>query len=75
MGCIYSNHEGICSLCDNETPHLNPAGAEYNDEIEEYECVCEEDEDPGYMCDVYESNWICPECGADLNLENCQCDD
>lgn len=75
MGCIYiDNLEGICTLCDNETINLNPQGAEYNEDSGEWECVCEDDEDPGYMCESYESDWVCSECGADLNIEECDCD-
>lgn len=75
MGCIYCNYDDICSLCDNETINLNPPGAEYNEEDDIWECICYDDPDPGYMCDSYESDYVCEGCGADLNIEECQCDD
>jgi len=57
MGCIYSNYKGNCTLKDDENVTCD------------YEC----DPDPSYGCEYYESDYVCDECGVDLNVEECKC--
>ena len=59
MGCIYSNFEGECMV----------------DETDDGFCHYEDDPDPNYGCGQYESDWTCPECGQDLNIEDCSCEE
>jgi hypothetical protein len=38
-------------------------------------CFCDDDPDPNFSCESYESDYACHECGADFNLdEECQCE-
>jgi len=37
-------------------------------------CVYEDDPDPSYSCENYESDYYCHECGEDLNIKECGCD-
>ena len=61
MGCIYSHFEGKCTL-------------ELED-LEDGYCGYDCDPDPSYGCDCYESDYTCHDCGADLNVEECNCDE
>lgn len=68
MGCIHEDRmDGKCSLCDSIVGML---GCDENGH-----CVVSEDPDPGYSCESYESDWECPECGMDLNVEECECEE
>lgn len=67
MSCLYSDFNGLCSLHD---PNLDMNGCDT-----EGLCLCEEDPDPSYTCDSYESDYVCPECGCDLNNDECECED
>ena len=74
MGCIYESRgfgidAGACTLCDEDNPSICPPGAENGI------CICSDDPDPGYTCDSYESDDVCLGCGADLNVEECQCEE
>ena len=60
MGCIYSDFEGKCQ-CDVGD--------------DDGYCCYEDDPDPFYGCEYYESDYVCTECGADLNVEECKCED
>jgi len=66
MGCIYSNLDGECGLWDE---NIGKPGCD-----EEGFCTCEEDPDPNVLCDSYESDNQCSECGTDLNIEDCDCE-
>ena len=37
-------------------------------------CICSDDPDPNVLCDTYESDNVCSECGADLNIDECDCE-
>ena len=37
-------------------------------------CCYEDDPDPSYSCESYESDYYCSECGIDLNVKECECD-
>jgi len=75
MGCIYNSNgigidAGVCSLWDED------AGVEIAgvfDDPNGY-CGADDDPDPSYSCDHYESDYYCFECGIDLNVEECDCD-
>lgn len=45
MSCKFSDSNGICSLYDNEieNPGWNEKGV----------CICEDDENPGFLCEDY----------------------
>lgn len=63
MGCIYNVHfSDFTGKCTLELKHLD-------DGI----CIYEDDPNPGDSCEWYESDYTCPECGADLNIEDCEC--
>jgi hypothetical protein len=59
MGCIYSDFEGNC---------------DQNPELEDGICIYEDDPDPSYGCQYYESDYTCPTCGQDLNVDECDCE-
>lgn len=66
MGCIYENFDGECTLWDDSVESLGCDEKGY--------CICSDDPDPSIMCGNYESDWSCSECGADLNMEECDCE-
>ena len=69
MGCIYEDWEGNCQMF--EDGHRNgPMGCD-----KEGKCNASGDPDPNVSCDTYESDSVCPDCEADLNIEDCTCDD
>lgn len=75
MGCIYESNGfdtecGLCTLWESEGKGLDIAGVDENGI-----CVVSDDPDPSYSCDCYESDYSCSECGADLNIEECDCED
>ena len=37
-------------------------------------CCVGDDPDPSCSCENYESDNVCPECGCDLNVEECDCE-
>jgi hypothetical protein len=59
MGCIYSDREGECDI---------------NEELGNGICVYEDDPNPADSCQHYESDWVCGDCGNDMNVEECECD-
>ena len=65
MGCLYCNFDGECELYSNDN---GPSG-----QVDGV-CVVDEDPNPADSCEFYESNWTCPDCGVDLNVEECKCD-
>ena len=70
MGCIYSNYKGNCDFFSDEDSDMRPEGC---DDIGC--CTAEEDPNPDW-CGSYESDYICHECGTDLNVEDvCECDE
>ena len=69
MGCIYSDFEGECSLYEQGHPN-NPEGC-----VDDSTCCAEDDPLPGDTCGAYESDWLCSECDADLNINECECED
>ncbi len=73
MGCIYEDRSlqnaGDCTLCDENDRDFGPPGQEGGI------CVCSDDPDPSDSCDSYESDYVCHECGADLNVVECTCDE
>ena len=48
MGCIYSNFEGACTIAD---PSIDDNGC-----VENGYCVVEDDPDPSYSCENYETD-------------------
>ena len=50
MGCIYNDFNGHCQMWDEESKD-DMQGCD-----EEGDCICEEDPDPSYLCEMYESN-------------------
>lgn len=74
MGCIYNSNgidAGVCSLWEED------GGFEIQgvfDDPKGY-CGADEDPDPSSSCDSYESDWTCSICDADLNVEDCGCED
>lgn len=71
MGCIYNTFDGICQLWDEDNIEQSPPGCDKKDGA----CWCDEDPHPHNSCDSYESDSVCHECGADLNIEECTCED
>ncbi len=76
MACIYADREGSCMMADrddddNLIASSNLPGGCSDDGF----CVCEDDPDPSITCESYESDYTCPECGADLNNSDCECDE
>lgn len=75
MGCIYENNGmgsdgGLCYFhevdgCVDDTLGMDEKGF----------CCVSDDPDPSYGCANYESDYTCMECGADLNVEDCGCED
>lgn len=68
MGCLYCDFDGKCQFFedkDNKPQGCNDDGV----------CLVDDDPDPSYGCESYESNWVCHECGADLNIDDCTCED
>jgi hypothetical protein len=63
MGCLNSDFDGVCSLYEDFDV---PAEGGY--------CTCDCDPDPSESCSYYESDYTCPECGCDLNVEDCDCE-
>jgi hypothetical protein len=47
MGCIYSNVDGECQMHDEGIENPGCEGGF---------CICEEDPDPSYLCEMYESD-------------------
>lgn len=56
MGCIYNNFSGRCTLSDYEEDEDKkievPVAMGYDDEGY---CIVDEDPDPSYSCESYES--------------------
>ena len=74
MVCIYENNgfdedAGRCTLCDENDPDNGPEGSENGF------CVCSDDPDPSDTCQSYESDYVCHECGVDLNIGECECEE
>ena len=72
MGCLYEDSEGVCTLS------LDDDGLVDKDNIQQGcgddgICVVSCDPNPGYSCECYESDYSCPDCGMDLNVEECTC--
>jgi hypothetical protein len=71
MGCIYSDFNGKCTMCDEDDIESRPNGSD-----KECNCSVEDDPVPSDNCDYYESDSTCFRCGADFNAdEECTCDD
>ena len=73
MGCIYGVHgigddAGMCSLWESD------GGVEMPGADENGICCVSDDPDPSYTCDSYESDWMCYDCGQDLNVADCGCE-
>lgn len=73
MGCIYETNgfdvdAGICTLWEDGAIEIQGCD-------EKGYCVVSEDPDPSRNCDCYESDYTCSECGADLNVEECDCEE
>jgi hypothetical protein len=60
MGCIYSEFSGRCSV-----------GVDGCDDG----CIYDDDPNPADSCEQYESDWVCTECGVDMNVEECTCEE
>lgn len=68
MGCIYEDRmDGTCTIYDE---NIEMGGCDENGI-----CCCSEDPDPSVTCGFYESDYTCMDCGCDLNVEECDCDD
>lgn len=75
MGCLYEDRmEGYCTLCmdDDGEPDFEQLQQGCD---EGGVCVVSDDPDPSENCDKYESDYTCNECGQDLNVNDCTCDD
>lgn len=69
MGCIYEDcFTGLCGLV-GDGDKCDGLGID-NEGV----CVVSEDPDPALICYNYESDSQCPECGIDLNVDDCDCD-
>jgi hypothetical protein len=75
MGCIYENNSfgdedgGKCNFFDDEGDGID---AGYD---EKGYCCCSDDPDPADSCSCYESDYTCYDCGADLNIGECDCEE
>lgn len=75
MGCIYEDRcDGLCSLATNNDGEFDAECAQQGCD-EEGMCVVSDDPDPSHSCDAYESDWSCVDCGVDLNVEDCECEE
>ncbi len=77
MGCIYENSgfsedSGKCSLWDDDDVG-NGFDAMGTDK--EGFCCVSDDPNPADSCESYESDSTCFECGQDLNVSECDCDE
>ncbi len=73
MGCIFKDLEGKCSLAMDTLGNY-----EENSDIEGCDiegCSVDSDPCPLDSCSNYESDYTCYECGADLNIEECTCEE
>ena len=66
MGCILEDGCGNCTVAED--------GVEIEGQ-EDGICVCSSDENPADSCSSYESDWACRDCGVDLNVGECECDE
>jgi len=66
MGCIYHNYSGKCTISEED---WEMAGSK------DGYCVVDDDPDPACSCDTYESDYYCSECGVDLNIKECECNE
>lgn len=75
MGCIYEEQmTGNCTLSVNNEGDFDPEHKQQGcDECGV--CIVSDDPDPSYSCDSYESDYACPECGEDLNVNDCGCEE
>ena len=74
MGCLYEDRmEGYCTLTLNDDGEFTFDCEDLQGSEDGY-CVCSDDPYPSYICDSYESDWTCPDCGVDLNVEECNCE-
>ena len=70
MSCLYKSNwadSGKCELWDDtiEMPGCDNEG----------NCICDNDPDPSYLCGDYESDYKCSDCGVDLNIGDCECEE
>jgi hypothetical protein len=72
MGCIYQ----VNAFCGDDAGKCNmwSKDIEMNGCDDEGFCICSEDPDPNVLCDTYESDNSCSECGVDLNIDECECE-
>ena len=73
MGCIYENNSfgengGKCYFFVSDNEEMESCD-------ENGYCMVSDDPDPSYSCDRYESDYTCSECGYDLNVGECECDE
>ena len=75
MPCIYENKRcGTCTIStDGDDKPITDNMQNGCDE--DAVCVVGDDPDPSVSCDGYESDYTCSECGVDLNVEDCECED
>ena len=74
MGCIYEDRcDGLCMLSLNDDGEFDKESEQQGSE--NGICVVSEDPQPSDNCDAYESDYQCNECGADLNIEDCECEE
>ena len=52
MGCIYSDFHGHCRMWEEDEENVDCMGFDYDTGT----CICEEDPDPAYSCESYESD-------------------
>ena len=75
MGCIYEDRsDGTCTLATDSEGEFDKAQAQQGcDDCGN--CCVTDDPDPSVSCDAYESDWQCYECGVDLNVDDCECEE
>lgn len=75
MACLYADKcDGVCSMATNNDGEYDPEQKQGGCD-DKGVCVVGDDPEPSRNCENYESDWSCYECGADLNNEECECDD
>jgi hypothetical protein len=72
MGCQQCSFDGVCNYWDEEYCEMD---GDDNCIDEKGNCCVQDDPDPSYSCENYQSDYECLECGMDWNVGECNCED
>ena len=75
MPCMYANNcDGLCTMATNHEGEYDPQHKQGGCD-DEGNCIVGDDPDPSHSCETYESDWSCYDCGVDLNVGECECEE